>query len=290
MPLEKTPWDGTDRRKKDTPPNVTSLKIATRAAEGTPLNVDQMFDKSSEEKYVRPKDFDNLELKGKVKGILSAVAEDDESKESAAESTSDTKEKRELSPEEAEATLKSILERSKREEYKNLCPTIGWARAERALRETPEALWTVHQAKEHEPVIYFADETGFKIGSNLCIESPQSTRNCVGHKQAAAWMKENYPEEKFNEDAETQAENMGLKLMTTEEAKYFIQNTPSYYEQGPRYYHTPDDKKAIEYPKGPSRALNGRRYGNGLVVNQYYANFHDAYRGWGGSLRVDYVD
>ncbi|MFH1218351.1 MAG: DUF4256 domain-containing protein [Candidatus Peregrinibacteria bacterium] len=232
------------------------------------------------------------EMKERVRGLFARIesnAPSDEATTTDTESTPDPKEKRELSPEEMERTLKSLLNRSKQKEYKNLCPTIDWTRAEEALRATPEALWTVHQAKEHEPVIYFADETGFKIGSNLCIESPQATRNCVGHKQAAEWMKKNHPREQFNGDAETQAEDMGWGLITIEEARRFIQNTPPYYEQGWRYYHTPDNIKEIGYPEGPGRALNGNRFGASLGVYQYSARNHLDLRGWGGSLRVNYV-
>lgn len=205
-------------------------------------------------------------------------------------SAPEPKEKRELSPEEAEKTLQSLLTRSKQEEYKNLCPTIDWARAERALRATPEALWTAYKAREHDPIIYFADERGFKFGSNLCTESPQSTRNCVGHKEAEEWLKRNCPNEQFNKNAEKQAEDMGWNLMTIEEGEYFAKNTPPFYEQGWRYYKTPAHIKTIGCPEGPGNAFYGYRDGNALYVFQGNANDPYGGRGWGGSLRVNYVN
>jgi len=208
------------------------------------------------------------------------------------ESERDLKEKRELSPEEAEQTLQSLLTRSRQKQYENLCPSIDWARAERALKATPEALWSAHKAEQsgHEPVVYFADETGFKIGSNLCMESPRSTRNYVGHKQAAEWLKENSPEERFDGDAETQAEGIGMDLMTIEEGTHFAKNTPAFYEQGWRYYRTPDHIKGIGYPDGPGSALYGARNGSDLFANRTYAGNHRDRGGWGGSLRVNFVD
>jgi|WetSurMetagenome_2_1015567.scaffolds.fasta_scaffold134578_2 hypothetical protein len=78
MPSEKTSWDGDERRLGNATSAVTALKIAARAAEGSPLDVNQMFDASDEPRLnnVRPEDYENPRLRYKVAAILRAAAAD----------------------------------------------------------------------------------------------------------------------------------------------------------------------------------------------------------------------
>lgn len=72
MPLERQPWDGVEHRKKNAGIGITSLKIATRVAESTPLGAEQMFQDSGkpEQNNVRQEDFGNQKLHGRVATLL----------------------------------------------------------------------------------------------------------------------------------------------------------------------------------------------------------------------------
>ncbi|MFA5948072.1 MAG: hypothetical protein WC806_03810 [Candidatus Gracilibacteria bacterium] len=76
MPLERQPWDGVERRTGDASIGVTSLKIATRAAEGTPLDAEQMFQDAGDPKLnnVRPQDLENLRLRSQVDDLFFRTA------------------------------------------------------------------------------------------------------------------------------------------------------------------------------------------------------------------------
>jgi len=203
----------------------------------------------------------------------------------AATTAAESEQKRELSPEQAEKTIKTLETRFQAEENKKLCPKLSWDKAEKALRVTPEALWSVDQMEQngHEPGIYFSDKTGFEIGT-LAKEAPSSTRNCVYDKRAEEWLKINSPQERFNGNAVDQARAMGIELKTIEQDKHIAGNTPAYNEQSWRWYKTQDNIRDSGY------ALTGFRVGSALSVYQCYADVHNADGGWGGSLRVNFVN
>jgi hypothetical protein len=80
MPLDKQQWDGqTERRKGDAGVGVTSLKVAGRAAEGTPLDAEQMFQDVGDPKLnnVRPQDLEDPRLRRKVTALLRTAVLDD---------------------------------------------------------------------------------------------------------------------------------------------------------------------------------------------------------------------
>ena len=193
--------------------------------------------------------------------------------------------KRELEPERVEEVIQLLKSGHEAKENKDLCPTLDWSRAEKALRATPEALCTVDVAKKngHEPAIYFSDETGFDIGT-LAKESPQSTRNCVYDKTAEQWLAANRPGEIYNGNAEDQAAAMGWQLMGVEQGNHIASNTPAYSEQGWRWYKTADADT-----RTTGGALAGYRGRDALRVNRSSALNLSVYGGWGGSLRVNYV-
>lgn len=193
--------------------------------------------------------------------------------------------KRELSLEDAEQVLQLLKTRFQASKNENLCPELDWSKAEKALKATPEALWSAFQMERtgHEPGVYFSDKTGFDVGI-LAKETPLSTRNCVYDAKAEALRRENYPDDVFNGNAESQAKAIGVDLQTIEQGRHIARNTLAYSEQGWRWYKTPGDIR------GTGSALYGVRFGYGLNTFQYNADFHDAYRGWGGSLRVNFVD
>jgi len=79
MPLERQPWDGVERRKGDAPAGVTSLKIAGKAAEGTPLDADQMLKDAGDPKLnnVRPAGLQDPRLRAKIASLLRTAVVDD---------------------------------------------------------------------------------------------------------------------------------------------------------------------------------------------------------------------
>lgn len=79
MPLARQPWDGEERRTGDAGTGVTSLKIATRAAEGIPLDAEQMFQDAgkSDQNNVRFADLQDPKLRSKVGALLRTVVLDD---------------------------------------------------------------------------------------------------------------------------------------------------------------------------------------------------------------------
>lgn len=191
----------------------------------------------------------------------------------------------ELTPEQIEGIVALLKDRFSAEENKNLCPALNWPRAEKALRATPKALETVLKAEKagHEPAIYFSDETGFDIGTRS-NETSKSTRNCVFDEEAEQWWVNNYPDEKFNGNAKSQATAMGWNLMKIGEGEHIAKNTPAYREQGWSWYETNNDIRKA------GRALGGNRRGDDLFVLQGNAFIHGVRRGWRGSLRVNFVD
>lgn len=79
MPLERQPWDGVERRTGDAGVGVTPLKIAIRAAEGTPLDADQMLKDAGDPKLnnVRSVDLQDPKLRAKVGALLRTAVVDD---------------------------------------------------------------------------------------------------------------------------------------------------------------------------------------------------------------------
>ncbi len=217
-------------------------------------------------------------------GVLAEGCRRDE-RETEESATPEQPESRELSPEQTEKIINLLKTRSQAEENKDLCPQLDWSRAEKALRASPAALWSANEMEEngHKPRIYFADGTGFDIGTGAA-ETPPGTRNCVYDEKAAEWIREYYPNERFNGSAEAQARAMGIKLITVEQAEHIAKNTEPHYEQGWSWYATPEDTRKA------SNALIGYRDGGPLDVYRYNAYRHDRYRGWRGALRVDFVD
>ena len=91
---------------------------------------------------------------------------------------------------------------------------VDWNDVKVSLEASPEALWSLLQMESagHEPDVYHDDEKDYYFGT-CSKESPESGRNCVYDKEAADWLRENYPDAKFNGSAVEMAETMGIELM-----------------------------------------------------------------------------
>ncbi|MBI2463906.1 hypothetical protein HYV57_03035 [Candidatus Peregrinibacteria bacterium] len=79
MPLERQDWNNVERRQGDAAVGLTALKIATRAAEGTPLDADQMFKDGGtpDQNNVRSADLKDPKLRAKVEALLRTAVLDE---------------------------------------------------------------------------------------------------------------------------------------------------------------------------------------------------------------------
>jgi|GEM_PF-2918174 len=131
----------------------------------------------------------------------------EEAEELARDRLEDIMEKRELTPEQSEATIKKLEARFQKNQY--LHEGINFQDVKNSLKANPKMLWRIAQMEEkgHEPNVYNSDETGFDIGT-CSREVPTSTRNCVYNKTIADFFQQN---PKFS--AVEMAKGMGTKLM-----------------------------------------------------------------------------
>ncbi len=189
---------------------------------------------------------------------------------------------RKLSPEDAKKTLDSL--RTRFTDNVHLHKDLEWSRVETALEANPEALWSVHEMEVagHAPDVYDFDESGFDIGT-CSQETPESARNCVYDKEAAAWLKEKHPDERFNGNAVEMAEAMGIDLMTPKQCRDVLQEKGGFDKRTWSWLKTNLDTRKTGY------ALNGSRPGDLVRVNRGNASFHSGVRAWRGSLRVSWA-
>jgi len=138
------------------------------------------------------------------------------------------------------------------------------------------------EAQGHMPDVYNFDDSGFDIGT-CSKETPESARNCVYDAKAAAWLKENYPDEKFNGSAVELAEAMGISLMSPEQYKDVLQNKGKFDEKTWSWLKTLDETRESGY------ALRGGRYGGAVYVGQFNAYGSTDYKAFRGSLRVSWA-
>jgi len=186
---------------------------------------------------------------------------------------------RQLSPEAAELTLSTL--RTRFDANSHLHKGCDWNRVKTALEANPEALWSINQmeAQGHRPDVYNFDDSGFDIGT-CSIETPSGARNCVYDAEAATWLKENYPDEKFNGSAVELAEAMGIKLMSKAQYKEVLQRKGNFDSQTWSWLLTD------EATREAGDALSGNRDDGDVYVVQAAARDHDPIGAFRGSLRV----
>ena len=187
-----------------------------------------------------------------------------------------------LTPEEAEKTLQTFESRFK--ENTHLHEGANWNDVKASLEADPEKLWSIAQmeAAGHVPDVYDEDDTAWYIVT-CSEESPESARNCVFDKEAADWLRENYPDVEFNGSAMEMAEAMGIELMSPEHYKEKLQRKGRFDNETWSWLKTDPDTRRSGF------AFFGNRFGDVVRVI-----LHDAYRrddcgAWRGSLRVKKV-
>jgi len=196
----------------------------------------------------------------------------------------DNTEKRELSPEspEAKELLQKLEDRFQRN--MNLHEGINWNDVKISLERSPEALWSLLQMESagHDPDVYHDDENDYYFGT-CSKESPESGRNCVYDKKATDFLKENYPDEKFNGSAVEMAESMGIELMLPDHYKDILQEKGRFDEKTWSWLLTHSGVRST------GCTLDGRRGGVDVCVGQNFASYHRDRRAFRGSLRVKKV-
>lgn len=191
----------------------------------------------------------------------------------------DATEERELSPEDAECTLSTLESRFSANSH--LHEGCDWSRVKSALEANTEALWSISQmeAQGHMPDVYNFDGSGFDIGT-CSEETPAGARNCVYAAEAAAWLKENRPQERFNGSAVEMAKAMGIGLMSPAQYRDVLQSKGKFDMQTWSWLLTD------EATREAGVALYGNRYGYDVRVGRYGARSHVDDGAWRGSLRV----
>lgn len=192
----------------------------------------------------------------------------------------------ELTPEQAEATLRTLETRFGKNTY--LHEGVQWAGVETSLKASPEALWSIAQmeAQGHEPDVYDdnKDDKGefYRIGT-CCKEAPESAKNCVYDKKAADWLRINRPNETFNGSAAEMVEVMGIDIMDPNEWGNILQKNGKF-DRRTRVW-----LKTDENTREAGLAFRGDRYNDCMDV---YRNCVCSHRGNGafrGSLKVKKV-
>lgn len=185
--------------------------------------------------------------------------------------------------EEAEKTSLLTVLQTRFSANTHLHEGIDWNDVKTSLEANPEALWSLTQMEVagHEPDIYHNDDSNYYFGT-CSEESPESARNCVYDKEAADFLKENYPDEKFNDSAVEMAEAMGIELMSPEHYRDILQEKGRFKETW-SWLLTPSDVRSTGY------AFRGFRHCNDAGIYRNIAHSYYYNGTWRGSLRVKKV-
>ncbi|MBN2096096.1 DUF4256 domain-containing protein [Candidatus Peregrinibacteria bacterium] len=180
--------------------------------------------------------------------------------------TLETKEKRELSPEQADQLLDTLKTRLELPENEKLREAVDFAVVEKSLRAAPEKMFGLFRMEETggEPQIIGLDGDEF-IFEDRSKESPSGRRNLD-----------------FDQSLK-QAEEFGVDMQTPEAYKA-MQKTGKFDMETWSWLKTDP-----EYKERTGRALRGRRVYGGVRVSEGFAEVHAPRFGWRASLRVKMV-
>jgi len=171
----------------------------------------------------------------------------------------------------------------------------SWGRIEENLLKNPEALRTVilMEQQGHQPAVYNADEEGFDIGT-CSIETPESTRGKFYDDIAVS--NANIDEQ----SAESQAEEMGLELMSPQQYVEYLQDKGNFDMDGYTWLKTKDfdpvARKALtgnrfskRRPKSRFALINKLYKDTGVLVSEIYTCYPHNNHGWRGTVRVNWT-
>lgn len=136
-----------------------------------------------------------------------------------AESSSASAREKILPPEQAEALLQTLKIRfSDNQQVLKIHEGISWREVERALRATPNLLWTVQKLEETggEPDVLRDEGDAFRIG-DFSKESPYRRRYVVYDRAADDYLREHHPTAICNGNAMDSTAEWGCELMNEEE-------------------------------------------------------------------------
>lgn len=198
------------------------------------------------------------------------------------ETTQAIEEKRELEPEQIEQFIVQLRANfiSNGKEFPDLHPDTQWPQVEATLRAQPEMMWSLSKMEETGgKVDVIEEDDGSFLFADTSIESPDGRRNVVFDAVAEAYVREQYPTEEFNGNAEDRVKEWGVEFM--DEAQYkAIQKRGNFDAKTWNWLKTPPNVRAA------GTAFYGGRNGGYVRVDQDRANFHAGNWGFRCALRV----
>ncbi|MGN7382985.1 DUF4256 domain-containing protein [Paenibacillus sp. SAFN-117] len=190
--------------------------------------------------------------------------------------SSETSNKKELSPEEREGLLKTLKARF--EKNMNRHEGLEWADVQAKLEASPEKLWSLHEMETTggEPdVVGHDDRTGEYIFYDCSAESPKGRRSICYDRAALESRKEHKPKN----NAVDMAADMGIELLTEEQYRE-LQKLGSFDTKTSSWVQTPANIRKLG-----GAIFCDRRYDTVFVYHNGAESYYAA-RGFRGSLRV----
>jgi len=198
-----------------------------------------------------------------------------------AKTTAETKESRELTPEQKEAILNTL--QSRFEAHPERHKSVEWAKVKASLEAAPEKLWTLQQMESTggEPDVFMADKEEFVIG-DCSAESPSGRRDIVFDREAEELLKKKYLNETCNGNAADLVAKWAAEFMDEEQYRN-LQTMGGLDGNSWSWLKTPDDiRKTGEALNGLSSSTDVRVYGDA-------AHSHDGGGAFRCALRVNWV-
>ncbi len=190
---------------------------------------------------------------------------------------------KELTPEGQKHQLGMLKSRFHDPKHMKLHGGVLWADVEKALKASPEKLWSLQQleATGGEPDVIGEDKDEFVFG-DCSTESPPGRRNVVFDRAAEEYLKERYPGKKINGNAVDMAAEYGVDLMDEEQYRV-LQKKLQF------------DRNTWSWLKTPSHirkngfALDGSYHSRRVPGSQAGVRFYRSNRGFRAVLRVKKV-
>ncbi|MBT3865160.1 DUF4256 family protein [Candidatus Peregrinibacteria bacterium] len=177
-----------------------------------------------------------------------------------------------------------IIDRSRE---RRICSIEDWNEVKQALARSPRVYNAITgmETYGHNPVIYFADLEGFKVGTDLSVKVPKAEQNCAFNAESEARINGVHllDEGPVNGNATDKAAAMGVSLMTWGEAKKFrhCENHSS------RWLHTP--KGEVEKLLAYTASMWKHDEGTLSFIDAFLGDDYPHGKGWAGSISVPFI-
>ncbi|PKL36371.1 hypothetical protein CVV38_00470 [Candidatus Peregrinibacteria bacterium HGW-Peregrinibacteria-1] len=180
--------------------------------------------------------------------------------------------------------LKNSIQKFESRFHRNttLHPGCNWNKVQSSLKKNPKFLWSIHQMEinGHEPDVFHFDDHGFDIGT-CSLEVPKTHTLCVYDQEAEDYLKQYYPDAKFNGNAIQILKTMGARPMTEDQYKENLQNKGVLFDQESECWLLAD-RSSIK----SGTALVGGRTLNSIWIGSCERFKRNPDRGCRGTLRV----